>query len=96
MLRPRPRPSLASRAPVRCHLDASHHFVPVAVETSGVLGPEVHHFLQDLGCHLREATREQRSFQFLLQRVSVAVQRGIAAAVLGSMKGSTDLGWEGL
>ena len=30
------------------HLDASHHFVPVVVETSGVLGPEAHHFLQDL------------------------------------------------
>ena len=60
------------------HLDVSHHFVPVAVETSGVLGPEAHHF------------------QFLLQRVSVAVQRGNATAVLGSMKGSTDLGWEEL
>ena len=78
------------------HLDASHHFVPVAVETSGVLGPEAHHFLKDFGRRLREAAGEQRSFQFLLQRVSVAVQRGNATAVLGSMKGSTDLGWEGL
>ena len=78
------------------HLDASHHFVPVAVETSGVLGPEALHYLQDLGRHLREATWEQRSFQFLLQHVSMAVQRENAAAVLGSIKGSTDWDWEGL
>ena len=81
---------------IHAHLNVSHHFIPVAVETSGVLGPEAHHFLQDLGRHLKEATGEQGSFQFLLQRISVAVQRGNATAVLGSMKGSTDLGWEGL
>ena len=65
------------------HLDASHHFVPVAVETSGVLGPEALQLFQGLGHRLREATGEQRSYQFLLQRVSVAVQRGNMAAVVG-------------
>lgn len=73
------------------HLDTSHYFVPVAVETSGVLGPEALLFLQELGHRLRVATGEQRSQQFLLQRVSVAVQRGNAAAVLGSLRGSMDL-----
>ena len=77
------------------HLDASHHFVPVAVETSGVLGPEALQLLQDLGHRLREATGEQRSYQFLLQRVSVAVQRGNRVAVVGSLGGSLDWGLEG-
>ena len=69
------------------HLDASHHFVPVAVETSGVLSPEALQVFWDLGHCLREATGEQRSYQFLLQRVSVAVQhggcRGISQEILG-------------
>ena len=29
------------------HLDFSHFFVPVAVETLGVLGPEAGHFIKD-------------------------------------------------
>ena len=77
------------------HLDASHHFVPVAVETSGVLGPEALQLLRDLGHRLREATGEQRSYQFLLQRVSVAVQRGNRVAVVGSLGESLDWGLEG-
>jgi len=67
----------------------------VAVETSGVLGPEALQLLQDLGHRLREATGEQRSYQFLLQRVSVAVQRGNRVAVVGSLGGSLDWGLEG-
>ena len=92
------RPSNCSRAKRAkyAHLDASHHFVPVAVETSGVLGPEALQLFRDLGHRLREATREQRSYQFLLQRVSVAVQRGNMAAVVGSLRRSLDLGLEGI
>ena len=74
------------------HLDASHHFVPVAVETSGVLGPEAHCFLRELGHRISDATGEQRSLQYLLQRVAVAVQRGNTAAILGSLGGGADLG----
>ena len=77
------------------HLDASHHFVLVAVETSGVLGPEALQLLWNLGHRLREATGEQRSYQFLLQQVSRAVQRGNMGAVVGSLRGSLDLGLKG-
>ena len=67
------------------HLDSSHHFIPVAVETSGALGPEALNFFWELGCRLRRMTGEPKSLQFLLQRLSVAVQRGNAAAILGSV-----------
>ena len=30
-------------------LFSTHHFIPVAVETSGVLGAEARNFLQELG-----------------------------------------------
>ena len=39
------------------HLDSSHHFVPVAVETSGVFGPEALPFIQDLSQGLRQVSQ---------------------------------------
>ena len=68
------------------HLDTSHHFVPFVVETSGVLGEAVEDFTRELGRRLFKATGEPRSRCFLLQRLSIAVQRGNTAAVLGTME----------
>ena len=69
---------------IYAHLDPSHSFTPVAVETSGVVGPQSLAFLEDLGRRMRQVTGEERSLSYLLQRVSVAVQRGNAASVLGT------------
>ena len=49
------------------HLDATHHFVPFAVESLGVLGREAHAFLRDLARRLTFATDDHQSHQFLLQ-----------------------------
>jgi hypothetical protein len=51
-------------------LSAQYCFVPVAVETVGALGDEALAFF----CDLAAATAEMRSFQFLMQRVRVAMQ----------------------
>ena len=64
-------------------LGSSHHFVPVAIVTSGVFGPEAIAFIKELGCRIRTETGEPRSLQFLLQGIAVAVQRGNEAAVRG-------------
>ena len=48
-------------------------FVPVAIETTGVFGPNAQSFLRELGHRLSVATGEQRSYSFLLQRLAVAV-----------------------
>ena len=66
------------------HLDPSHSFTPVAVETSGAIGPKSLAFLKDLGRRLRQVTGEDRAFSHLLQRVAVAVQRGNPASVMGT------------
>lgn len=66
------------------HLDPSHFFVPIAVETLGAVGPEAGLFFRDLGRRIAAATSEPLSHQHLLQRVSVAIQRGNAAAILGT------------
>ena len=69
-------------------LEASHHLVPVAIETTGVCGPEALQFLCELGPSLKTETGEPHSLQFLFQRISVPMQRGNAAAVLGTIKGN--------
>ena len=60
----------------------------MAIETTGVCGPEALQFLCELGHRLKVETGEPRSLQFLSQRISVAMQREIAAAVLGTIKGN--------
>ena len=71
------------------HLETSYHFVPIAVETLGTLGPEARSFFQDLGRRLKVATQELLSHHYLMQRISVAVQRGNAAAILGSLSANS-------
>ena len=71
-----------------CHLDT---FVPVAIETSGAIGPTTRVFLRELGQRLGQVTGEARSYNYLLQRLSVAIQRGNAASVLGSVGHAADL-----
>ncbi len=70
-------------------LNQCHIFTPVAIETAGPFGPETFLFLRDLGCRLKQVTGEAKSFSYLRQRLSVAVQRGNAAAVMGTMGGTT-------
>ena len=70
-------------------LNQCHIFTPVAIETAGPFGPETFSFLRDLGCRLKQVTGETKSFSYLRQRLSVAVQRGNAAAVMGTMGGTS-------
>ena len=56
-------------------------FEPVAVETSGVIGPSTLKFLIELGQRMRERTGERREGLWLLQRISFAIVRGNAASV---------------
>ena len=64
----------------------SHHFVPIAIETSGVFGSEAITFFKELGHWTKFESGDPRSFHFLIQRAAVAIQRGnTAAAVLGTL-----------
>ena len=64
------------------HLTSSHFFVPVAVETLGVFGIEARHFFKEVARQMEIATDDHFTHQ---QRISVAIQKGNAAAVVGSM-----------
>ena len=66
------------------HLDHTHHFVPVAVETLGAMGAEALVFFKEVARRIARVTNEPRSYQYLLQRVAVAIQRGNTDSVLGA------------
>ena len=60
------------------HLDSV--FVSVAVETRSSFGPQ-----KKVGHYLRSMALDDNSHQYLLPKFSVAVQRGNAATVVGSL-----------
>jgi len=61
-------------------------FVPFAIETSGVWGEKALELAKEIGRRIAEVTHESRSTTFLRQRLSVAVQRGNAFCVLGTLR----------
>lgn len=79
----RKRLKYASLSPLYC-------FVPIAVETLGALGEDAADFIHQLGRRITVVTGERRATEFLLQRLSVAVQRGNAASVLGTVDSADD------
>ncbi|CAK1589334.1 unnamed protein product [Parnassius mnemosyne] len=60
-------------------------FVPFAVETIGPWGSRAVKFLKELHPRLVVAAGDKRAGSFLAQRLSIAIQRGNAASVLGTM-----------
>ena len=66
-------------------LAPSHIIVPVAIESLGVIGPISMAFFKDLSRRIRQCSGEVKAHQYLLQRLSVAVQRGNAISVLSSV-----------
>ena len=70
-------------------LSATHIVIPLAVETLGVWNEEGLGFVRELGRRTSLVTNDPRETSFLLQRLSVAVQRGNAASCLGSLPPST-------
>ena len=63
------------------YLSQSYDFAPLAIETTGVLGPAFETLIAELGRRISERTGERRETQWLRQRVALAVVRGNAAAV---------------
>ena len=69
-----------------------HRNVPIMIviiitNSSGVYGPRTADFLKELGHRLRQVSGEASSFHYLAQRLSVAIQRGNSASVMGTMDG---------
>ena len=70
-------------------ISRTYIFVPIAVETMGAVGEEGLTLLKELGAWISILTKERRSFEFLM--FSVAIQRGNAACILGTLPSASDL-----
>lgn len=66
-------------------LTPTFHFVGIAVETLGPWNPEGLAFIRELGRRTSQVTGDQRETAYLLQRISVAVQLGNVASIIGSL-----------
>lgn len=62
-------------------LKQQYEFTPLAFETFGAVGPETSLFLKKLGKLMKKKTGEARSLDYLLQRISIAIQRGNACSI---------------
>ena len=60
-------------------------FVPVGIETFGSWGFEGHKLIKSIGHKVMEVTGEKRSSFFLFQSISMAIQRGNASCVIGTV-----------
>ena len=67
-------------------------FVPVGLETYGSWGPEGHKLLKAIGNKVMAATGKKKSTFYLSQNISIALMRGNAGCVIGTMPQSQ--GWE--
>ena len=72
-------------------LEGSYHFCPVGFETFGTFGPAASALLREVGKRIADRTGEKRSSEFLRQRISIDIQRGNAACVLGTFPFSRGL-----
>ena len=67
-------------------LQKDYYMVPVAVETFGAWSPEGARLIKTIGGKIQASTGEKRATFFLFQSISMAIQRGNAASILGTVK----------
>ena len=72
-------------------LSNNYCFVPVGVESFGSWGTEGRKLVKAIGRKVMEVTGEKRSTFFLFQRISMAIQRGNASMVIGTVPRSEGL-----
>ena len=76
------------------NLSDNYHFVLVGAETYGAFGPQGLKLLKQIGKKIQVVTGEKKSTYYLLQSISMAIQRANAVCVMGTAPTSTGL--EGL
>ena len=72
-------------------LDSQYIVCPVAVETFGAWGPESFQIVQKIGREIQRVAAEPKTVQYLLQRISVSIQRGNASSVFATLPSGASL-----
>jgi len=73
------------------NLQSNYHFKPIEIETTGVYGKSTAPFLSGLAKKLVGMSGDPRERQWLHQRLSLAVVRGIAATILACVQVRSDI-----
>ena len=60
-------------------------FVPIAVETFGLLGPRGLKFIKEIGRKIKEKTGNKNATYRIIQAISMTVHRGNATSILGTL-----------
>ena len=66
-------------------------FMPLGFETIGAWGSHAVKFIHDLGRKIKIRTLEPRSTSYLFQRISIAIQRGNTASIMGVVPATKSL-----
>ena len=66
-------------------------FAPIGLETFGSWGEEASALIKEIGRKLAQQIGEQRSTTFLIQRISIELQRGNASSIVGTFAATRGL-----
>lgn len=67
------------------NLLAQYIFVAIAIESSGTWGTAGLNFIKEVGRRIQIVSGDARSTTFLIQRLSIAIQRGNVSSILGTL-----------
>ena len=67
------------------NLENHYDFIPIGVETMGCFGPAALEFMKELGGKLISSTGEKKAASYLIQRLSIAIVRGNANAIISCL-----------
>ena len=59
-------------------LDATHIFVPIAIETAGTWGKQATELIEEIGRRCKLETEDPKETIYLYQRIAIAIHRGNA------------------
>lgn len=71
--------------------DNNYIFVAFAVETLGPFCTEALNFINKIGSRLIEVSGDRHSYEYLIQRISLAIQRANASAIMSTIPSTTRL-----
>ena len=60
-------------------------FIPIVVETFGLLGPRGLKFVKEIGRKIQEKTGNKNATSHIIQAISMTVQRGNATSIMGTL-----------
>ena len=67
------------------HLPKDYDFIPISVESLGIWGESGLQFMLEVGKLIENKTQEKRSTPYLFQALCIAIQRGNALSVSGTI-----------